>query len=168
MRKKKKQKGKVWTKHSSLSLFLRIQRKQFWNLNLQQRAPAKNVTVFDMEPGEIASCPGTYWFEVFAFVFSFLFYIHILFYCELGDFLQKIFLSWNLGRRQHLDHFTQLSQTLSQRSQLQVKMDEEVMIIFLLYFLKWFDLNPQVGVAGLRMPVQHWVQRHVHSTPMPR
>ena len=96
MRKKKKQKGKVWTKHSFLSLFLRIQGKQFWNLILQQRAPAKNVTVFDMEPGEIASCPGTYWFEVFAFVtvFSFLFYIHILFYCEIGDFLQKIFLSW--------------------------------------------------------------------------
>ena len=30
----------------------------------QQRAPAQNVTVFDMEPGEVASCPGTYWFEV--------------------------------------------------------------------------------------------------------
>ena len=111
-----------------------------------------------MEPGEIASCPGTYWFEVFEFVtvFAIISYIHILFYCEIGDFLQKIFLSVEfLGRRQHLDHFTQLSQTLSQRSQLQVKMDEEIMIIFLLYFLKWFDLNPQVGVAGLRMSVQH-------------
>ena len=30
----------------------------------QQRAPAQNVTVFDMEPGEVATCPGTYWFEV--------------------------------------------------------------------------------------------------------
>merc|ERR1712083_910141 len=29
----------------------------------QQRAPARNVTVFEMEPGELASCPGTYWFE---------------------------------------------------------------------------------------------------------
>ena len=33
-------------------------------LQQQQQAPARNVTVFDMEPGELASCPGTYWFEV--------------------------------------------------------------------------------------------------------
>ena len=128
MRKKKKQKGKVWTKHSSLSLFLRIQGKQFWNLILQQRAPAKNVTVFDMEPGEIASCPGTYWFEVFAFVLSFLFYIHICYsIVKLEISYRKSSSVEILGRRQHLDHFTQLSQTLSQRSQLQVKMDEEIM-----------------------------------------
>ena len=44
-----------------------------------------------------------------------------------------------LGRRQHLDHFTQLSETLSQRSQLQVKMDgndDNISIVFL--EMVWF------------------------------
>ena len=170
MRKKKKQKGKVWTKCSSLSPFLRIQGKQFWNLNLQQRAPAKNVTVFDMELGEIASCPGTYWFEVFAFatVFSFLFYIHILFYCEVGDFLKKIFLNW-ISRKETASRSLQsiirnIIQTVTTAGEEGRGNGGDISIVF--FEMGWF--KPQVGVAGLGMPVQHWVQRHVHSTPMPR
>ena len=87
-KKKKRQKGKVkqlahkfssqpvllalstnQTKFSSQPVLLAFSANQtkfsFRNfLFQQQEAPARNVAVFDMEPGELASCPGTYWFEV--------------------------------------------------------------------------------------------------------
>ena len=71
-KKKKRQKGKVKQlahKFSSqlVSLAVSANLTKFSLhkfLFQQQEAPARNVTVFDMEPGEQASCPGTYWFEV--------------------------------------------------------------------------------------------------------
>ena len=164
MRKKKKQRGKVWTFAISKNTKVTVLKSKstaagsgkecdcVWHGTRRDRLLPWHILVWG-----VCICN-------FHFYSIFIFYSIV----KLDIFYRKSSSVEFLGRRQHLDHFTQLSQTLSQRSQLQVEMYEEMMIIFLLYFFKWFHLNPQVGVAGLRMPVQHWVQRHVHSTPMPR
>ena len=96
MRKKKKQKGKVWTKHSFLSLFLRIEYKgNSFEILIYSSGPRQRMWLC-LTWNQARSPPALAHtgLRCLHLQFSFLFYIHILFYCEIGYFLQKIFLSW--------------------------------------------------------------------------